>query len=206
MNYPTSCETKVRTEPIDITLFRFAGSWGPFKVKIPCGECTFTEDVIQDCLDNELKGVPVNFQQYDWLSNWWKPLRRGGWHAPIVFVGKKMISQGIALNRGLLAQTVIEMAADSLPMKGNRVYGKNGCPHCERAKRTLADSNITVDYFDVVKEPTALYEMIAKVKPIVGEKTPITVPQIWLEGKYVGGADELEILLANSSDTQASQA
>jgi len=35
------------------------------------------------------------------------------------------------------------------------------------------------------------YEMLARVKPIVGPKTPVTVPQIWVDGKYVGGADEL---------------
>ena len=34
--------------------------------------------------------------------------------------------------------------------------------------------------------------MIGRVKPIVGPKTPITVPQIWIDGSYVGGADELE--------------
>jgi len=33
--------------------------------------------------------------------------------------------------------------------------------------------------------------MLARVKPIVGPKTPITVPQIWLEGEYIGGADQL---------------
>ena len=41
----------------------------------------------------------------------------------------------------------------------------------------------------------ALYEMLARVKPIVGPKTPITVPQIWLDGDYVGGADRLGELL-----------
>jgi len=34
--------------------------------------------------------------------------------------------------------------------------------------------------------------MLGRVKPIVGPKTPITVPQIWYDGGYVGGADELE--------------
>jgi len=34
--------------------------------------------------------------------------------------------------------------------------------------------------------------MLGRVKPIVGPKTPITVPQIWVDGEYVGGADELE--------------
>ena len=43
----------------------------------------------------------------------------------------------------------------------------------------------------MVKDPRALYEMIGRVKPIVGPKTPITVPQIWIDGKYMGGADEL---------------
>ena len=42
----------------------------------------------------------------------------------------------------------------------------------------------------MVKDPRALYEMLGRVKPIVGPKTPITVPQIWIDGKYMGGADE----------------
>lgn len=179
-------------KPIDITLYRFAGAWGPFKVKIPCGECTFTEDVIQDCIDNELKGIPINFKQFDWLSKWWQPLKKGGWHAPIVLVDNKLVSQGIALNRGVLTQTVIEKAVKDLQISGNKVFGKATCPHCKRAKELLHNAQIDVDYFDVVKEPRALYEMIAKVKEIIGEKTPVTVPQIWLDGKYIGGADDLE--------------
>lgn len=34
-------------------------------------------------------------------------------------------------------------------------------------------------------------EMLALVKPLIGAKTPITVPQIWIDGSYVGGADQL---------------
>jgi len=29
-------------KPVQILLYRWAGKWGPFKVKIPCGECTLT--------------------------------------------------------------------------------------------------------------------------------------------------------------------
>ena len=39
--------------------------------------------------------------------------------------------------------------------------------------------------------PRGLYDMLARVKPIIGPKTPVTVPQIWINGKYVGGADAL---------------
>jgi len=179
------------TNPVTIKLYRWAGSWGPFKIKIPCGECTLTEDVIEDCINNELRGIDVDFQQFEWLSKWWQPLPKGGWHAPIVLVENKLVSQGIALNRGVLTQTVIEAASDSRAVRGNLVYGKATCPHCHRAKKMLSSAEIDVDYQDVVKEPRALYEMIARIKPIIGEKTPVTVPQIWLDGRYIGGADAL---------------
>ena len=40
--------------PVNITVFRWAGTWGPFKVSIPCGECALTKDIIQDCIDTDL--------------------------------------------------------------------------------------------------------------------------------------------------------
>ena len=40
-----------------------------------------------------------------------------------------------------------------------------------------------------------MYEMLSRVKPIVGPKTPITVPQIWIDGNYVGGADALSKII-----------
>ncbi len=86
-------------KPIKVFLYRWAGSWGPFQVKIPCGECTLTKDVILDVLEKELIGIPVELELREWLSEWWKPLIRGGWHAPIVIVGDKLVSQGSAINR-----------------------------------------------------------------------------------------------------------
>ena len=179
-------------ESVKITVFRWAGAWGPFRVRIPCGECALTGDIIQDCLTNELAGLEVEVETHDWLSEWWRPLLRGGWHAPIVLVDGKVVSQGLALNRGLLVQAVIEAAANQTPLAGTHVFGKAGCPHCRRAEERLQQADIQHRYYDVVKEPRALYEMIARVKPIIGPKTPVTVPQIWVEGAYVGGADALE--------------
>ena len=127
----------------------------------------------------------------EWLSEWWKPLPKGGWHAPIVMVEGKIVSQGAALNRGLLTQAVIEAHADGAPIEGNHVFGKETCPHCTRAKRYLGEAKIDYVYHDVIKEPSGLYAMLARVKPIIGPKTPVTVPQIWINGLYVGGADDL---------------
>lgn len=181
-------------QSIKVTLFRWAGSWGPFHVKIPCGECTLTEDVILDTIEKELSGISVELEVRQWLSEWWRPLLKGGWHAPIVLVEGKVVSQGSALNRGLFTQAVIEAYARSVHIQGNHLFGKKGCPYCERAKGYLEEAQITYDYHDVVSSPRALYEMLARVKPLIGPKTTITVPQIWLDGNYVGGADQLSEL------------
>ncbi len=178
-------------KPIKVTIFRWAGSWGPFKVKISCGECTLTKDVILDTLENELSGISIEIESREWLSEWWKPLAKGGWHAPIVMVEGKVVSQGVAINRGILTQAVIEAYSRNLEIEGNHLFGKESCPHCKRAKGYLDQAQIPYHYHDVVKSPSGLYEMLARVKPLIGSKTPVTVPQIWLDGTYIGGADQL---------------
>lgn len=178
-------------EPIKITLYRWAGSWGPFKVNIPCGECTLTKDILNDTFNNELDGIPIELEVKDWLSHWWEPLKSGAWHAPILMVEGKIISQGEALNRGVLVQSVIQEWTKRDTLSGNIVYGKATCPYCVKAKKMLDDAGIPYTYSDVVKDSAALYRMIPEVKAHIGLKTPVTVPQIWLEDEYIGGADNL---------------
>lgn len=181
--------------PVSIKIYRWAGSFGPFKVKIPCGECALTLDIVKDTLKHELESIEVEIEIKDWLSYWWQPLRLGAWHAPIVIVNDQVVSQGQALNRGLLTQFVIENSVQNKKIEGTHIFGKETCPHCKRAKGYLLEKDIEYTYHDVVKSPRALYEMLGRVKPIVGPKTPITVPQIWINGEYIGGADELSKLL-----------
>ena len=121
--------------PVELTLYRWAGKWGPFEVKISCGECALTLDVIKDTIENELAGVPVKLTVRDWLSNWWKPLFKGGWHAPIIMVEDKIITQGAALNRGVLTEAVIDAHARRSDLTGTRLFGKASCPHCVRGKK-----------------------------------------------------------------------
>ena len=88
-------------------------------------------------------------------------------------------------------QTVIEAHAD-IPVAAtitasrlSHCFGQ-GIPH---------EAGIAHAYHDVIEDTRALYEMIARVKPIIGPKTPVTVPQIWIDGGYVGGASELQEIL-----------
>ncbi|ENM3751294.1 glutaredoxin [Vibrio cholerae] len=180
------------TAPIKVTLYRWAGHFGPFKVNIPCGECTLTKDILADTFANELAGVPIELEVKDWLSYWWEPLKLGAWHAPIVVVADKVISQGEALNRGVLVQSIIKEWTKQDTLQGNIVFGKATCPYCVKAKQLLDTAGIDYRYHDVVIESAALYRMIPEVKAIIGEKTPVTVPQIWLNGQYIGGCDALE--------------
>lgn len=186
------------TTPIKATLYRWAGHFGPFKVNIPCGECTLTKDILADTFANELAGVPIELEVKDWLSYWWEPLKLGAWHAPIVVVAGKVISQGEALNRGVLVQSIIKEWTKQDTLQGNIVFGKATCPYCVKAKQLLDTAGIDYRYHDVVKESAALYRMIPEVKAIIGEKTPVTVPQIWLNGQYIGGCDALEKWLQNN--------
>lgn len=177
--------------PVKVTIYRWAGKWGPFKVKIPCGECALTQDIVGDTIATELANIPVEVETHEWLSEWWKPAMKGGWHAPIVMVDGRIVSQGEALNRGVLAQAVVNRFVERAELSGNHVFGKDRCGHCTRAKDMLAKAGIAYAYHDVVKNPRAVYEMVTRAKRNIGNRTPVTTPQIWLDGRYIGGADQL---------------
>lgn len=183
-------------QPIKITIYRWAGQWGPFKISIPCGECALTADIVKDTLSKELADIPVTLDIRDWLSEWWKPLLAGAYQAPIVMVEGKVISQHVALNRGVLTEAVIEAHAAKSTITGTVIFGKPGCPYCVKAKELLDQAEIPYEYHDVIESPRALYEMLARAKQAKDfSRTPITTPQIWMDGKYVGGADDLAVKL-----------
>ena len=181
--------------PAKLTVYKWGGKKWPFKVKIPCGECSLTQNIITDVLENELVNAEVELEVKDWLSHMFQALSKGARHAPAILLDGKVISQGVAVNRGLLAQAIMERHVQHFPIEGNHLFGKDGCPYCVKAKAALDKAGIPYTYHDVVKNPGAMYEMITRVKRIIGPKTPVTVPQIWLDGKYIGGYTELAAML-----------
>lgn len=70
------------------------------------------------------------------------------------------------------------------------VYGKMDCPWCARAKEELAVRGIPFDYID-------LQEIGKTAKEVTGRDVK-TVPQIYVEGKYVGGYEQLMEHLNNT--------
>ena len=63
------------------------------------------------------------------------------------------------------------------------VYGKSDCPFCSMAKEELRLRGIPFDYID-------LKEIGKTAREVTGREVK-TVPQIYIEGEYVGGYDEL---------------
>ena len=65
----------------------------------------------------------------------------------------------------------------------NIIYGKKNCPFCEMAKDEFNLRGLPFDYIDL--------EDIGKTAAEVTGRKVKTVPQIYIEGNYVGGYEEL---------------
>lgn len=69
------------------------------------------------------------------------------------------------------------------------VYSKPSCPSCVKAKKLLDDRQIPYEVKDlgVDIQPQELFDLFeAKGLP-----QPRTAPQIFLDGKYIGGYEQL---------------
>lgn len=64
------------------------------------------------------------------------------------------------------------------------IYTTNACPYCTRAKMLLNKKQVKFKEIDV-SDPKMRDEMTKKTK---GRKT---VPQIFIDGKHIGGCDDL---------------
>lgn len=180
-----------KANTVKIIQYKWEGSWGPFRIKILCGECAVTEGVIKDVLEYEFAGKDISFEVLPWLSNWWKPFFHGGWHAPIVTVNDKVIFQGEVLDRGLLAYHIRKELVKTTKITGTVMFSKEGCGHCARAKKLMDEKGIKYENKDVVKDPMATEELFFLTKRFFPKNKPVTTPQIWIDGKYVGGEEEL---------------
>jgi len=68
------------------------------------------------------------------------------------------------------------------------VYSGPGCPYCARAKALLQKKGAAFEEIDVRANPAKLDEMM---KRSGGKKT---IPQIFIDNKYIGGSDDLYAL------------
>jgi glutaredoxin 3 len=68
------------------------------------------------------------------------------------------------------------------------IYTSPFCGYCYRAKKLLSEKGVEFIEFDVTADSSKRDEMVERA----GGRT--TVPQIFIDGRHVGGSDELHEL------------
>lgn len=70
------------------------------------------------------------------------------------------------------------------------VFGRENCPYCVRAKELLTDKGLNFEYLDVGADEVEFLKMNTWVTEATGYPAR-SVPQIFLDGAYIGGHDKL---------------
>lgn len=71
------------------------------------------------------------------------------------------------------------------------IYTKAWCPYCARALKLLESKGVTYEEFDVTMGGRKKVEMVERS----GGRT--TMPQVFIDGRHVGGSDDLAALDAS---------
>ncbi len=75
-------------------------------------------------------------------------------------------------------------------MKTIEIYTKKTCPYCHRAKGLLNKKELVFVEYDVTQDTSKAQEMRQR-------SGRTTVPEVFIDGKLVGGCDDLFALDAN---------
>jgi|SaaInlV_125m_DNA_1040241.scaffolds.fasta_scaffold350733_1 glutaredoxin 3 len=78
------------------------------------------------------------------------------------------------------------------------IYSKDGCGFCVAAKNLLDQKGISYVEYNISTQPDKRTELLeaASRENVV----PRTVPQIWLNNKYIGGYDKLALFFSEVID------
>jgi glutaredoxin 3 len=78
------------------------------------------------------------------------------------------------------------------------IYSKDGCGFCVAAKKLLEQKGISFVEYNISSQPDKKQELLeaAAIENVV----PRTVPQIWLNNKYIGGYDKLSLFFSSNID------
>ena len=75
------------------------------------------------------------------------------------------------------------------------IFSRDGCPHCLRAKGLLRDAGIDFEALELNKQYSD-----RSLRAVAGRSS---VPQVFVNGEHIGGADELDSWLAAEQNDKA---
>lgn len=68
------------------------------------------------------------------------------------------------------------------------IYTKFGCPYCARAKALLGEKGVAYEEYEINSAPGKREEMLER------SNGRHTVPQVFIDGRHIGGSDDLAAL------------
>jgi len=77
---------------------------------------------------------------------------------------------------------------EPIQMPQVEIYTKLFCPYCSRAKKLLSDKGVDFEEYEISMGGEKRQEMIQRANGRT------TVPQIFIDGRHVGGSDDLAAL------------
>ena len=89
------------------------------------------------------------------------------------------------------------LSPEAKPERAVTVFTRPGCPHCIRAKELLARKEIRFEEIILGKDITT--------RTLQAVTARATVPQVFIDGKHIGGAADLEKYLARTRNGGADQ-
>ena len=92
-------------DPVRIVVYRWAGEKWFFRIRSECVECDLTVAQVRRLLAAH-PDWPIKFEVKPWLDHVFEALPHGGWHAPVVLVNGRLVSQGVVPNAVALEAAV----------------------------------------------------------------------------------------------------
>jgi glutaredoxin len=186
----------MKEKRVELVLYRYAGKFLFFRIKERCRECDIAYVVLQQLMTERFYEKPVSLRFVPWLDNWWRVIWRGGWHAPILTVNKRIFSQGVVPDIHKLLRRISSLLGDPSVEKVNMpiiektrksetpskviVYHSPACPHCRKLIAYLDANGIDYTPYDVTKSETARQE----IKTLTGA---MAIPVTLADGRVVIG-------------------
>jgi GrxC family glutaredoxin len=103
---------------------------------------------------------------------------------PVVSSRSKLLKQKCRLGAFFVTSNPVRRQYhQSMPEKVI-IYTKDYCPYCDRAKEYFSTRGIAFEEIDVTRNP----QLYAELKARTGH---MTVPQIFIDGQFVGGYSDL---------------
>jgi glutaredoxin len=178
---------------VKIELYKWEGKFWPFEIKMHCGECSLNEGVIKQAIEEFGEdSTYIDFIEKPWLTNWYKVILKGGYHAPIVLVNGKVIGQEKVLTKERIKDEIMKVLYSDYEIpKGVHIFSKPGCKYCRLAKEIMKRNKIKYEDHNVMENSVSMIKLLTLV---TGKIHPITLPQIFINGVWVKGAENLEKL------------